>query len=692
MRELTLAQSAREILSACADSHSRKQQPPFIFLIGSGVSHPPLPLASEVVDKCRSLVPLSEHIEPGELSRLEEYSYWLEAACPQPIQRRDLLRQIVKNQRLSAANLRLAHLLLSDDSDKPPIANVVATVNFDDQLSRALTLFGKRFLVCDHPATTIRVDPQERELVQIVHVHGTCDHYDLKNLRSEITDTANHSDVTVSTMASLLDTLFRSRSAVVVGYSGWEGDVVMNSLKRRLNGQTLAYNLYWFCYRRREIDVLPAWLREHRDVRLVAPSARLDRLPEVDKRSRGTREQDTLPARSVFEELIRVFELPAPRLTQDPISFYIEMLRTELPDQDIEIDASDDVYALRSLLRQLEGQRQTLADQSIAGSDDSNIETLSELVRRADYRAALRHGLEVDWRRLEGVGLSQFVELMMSSAQGLDDNSSLEIEGYKTVVDIATAGGPQSKFNVKRLHALYNLALCEEASGRLRLAVVQMDELLEEIPHTSSTVDLRMRAYGWRAGVSFNAGKYGEALVEIEKALTASEEAPDGGEPEWSKGWFSLRLLKADILQRLGRSEEASALVEEVIDRGEREASTDAVYDGLVLKADHLNQLAAAHPDRAEELLRRTLITCQQAENLRPNDGYALANAAYAYHLLGDKVSAAKAAEKAVRRGGLGLRESMIQDAERGSDQAYRHLVDSLWRQSYRDAASSNTA
>jgi hypothetical protein len=108
--------------------------------------------------------------------------------------------------------------------------------------------------------------------VQIVHVHGSYWFYDCCNLTDEIAQRSERSDQRNQTMASLLDRILANRSPIVVGYSGWENDVIMQALKRRLNG-TLPNNLYWVLHKRPnpEESPLPDWLWRHSDVKFVAP-------------------------------------------------------------------------------------------------------------------------------------------------------------------------------------------------------------------------------------------------------------------------------------------------------------------------------------------------------------------------------------------------------------------------------------
>src|SRR5450631_3512683 len=66
-----------------------------------------------------------------------------------------------------------------------PVHKAAITTNFDDFISRSLTIFGEPHIVCDHPETIQRIDPETDDL-QIVHVHGTYWFYDCCNLEGEV--------------------------------------------------------------------------------------------------------------------------------------------------------------------------------------------------------------------------------------------------------------------------------------------------------------------------------------------------------------------------------------------------------------------------------------------------------------------------------------------------------------------------
>ena len=237
--------------------------------MGGGISFPPVPLASEIVEHCKAkdAKECARTTEPPGKQLIDIYSHWFDQAYPQPGDRQEYLRELIEGKPLSHANLYLAHLLL-----EKTITNLVVTPNFDDFLSRALTLFGKPHIVCGHPGTVGRIHPDHDD-IQIIHVHGTYWFYDCCKLLGEIKERSQPSDQTSLTMASLLDRILWDRSPLVIGYGGWEGDVIMAALNRRLQSP-LGHNVYWFCYRKAEVDSLPDWLRSNPQVNFVVPSPR----------------------------------------------------------------------------------------------------------------------------------------------------------------------------------------------------------------------------------------------------------------------------------------------------------------------------------------------------------------------------------------------------------------------------------
>lgn len=174
-------------------------------------------------------------------------------------------------------------------------------------------------------------------------------------------------------MASLLDEILHHRSPLVIGYGGWEGDVIMAALKRRLQ-QPLPYNLYWFCYQQNEVNLLPDWLKSHQQVYFVVPPLQITSQRSFDELIKGEMRlkeqlepspleetkwlqrkeegQNTLPATQVMVRLIQSFDLKAPKLTNDPLGFFAEYLDSALL-QGYNADGESDIYYIRSTVERV---------------------------------------------------------------------------------------------------------------------------------------------------------------------------------------------------------------------------------------------------------------------------------------------------------------------------------------------------
>ena len=248
---------------------------------------------------------------------MEQYSYWFQRTFPQPSQRQAFLEELIRGKPVSAANLRLGHLLIDRS-----VTGLVLTTNFDPFISEALRLFGVEPLICDHPLLADRIDP-DRSVVQVVHMHGSHWHYDACNVVEEILGRAEREPRARRSMLDLLGDTLRFRSPIVVGYSGWPNDVFMQGLEERLGGLgdsiVLPYNIYWFCHRRQQVEQLPEWLTRHPNVRLVIPpegrrepareSKTHDQDPTPSLSSPEAEEEPTLDAQEVFEALLKAFSV-----------------------------------------------------------------------------------------------------------------------------------------------------------------------------------------------------------------------------------------------------------------------------------------------------------------------------------------------------------------------------------------------
>ena len=189
----------------------------------------------------------------------------------------------------------------------------------------------------------------------------------------------------------------------------------MTVLKVRLETY-LPYNLYWFCHRASSILQLPDFLN-HPDVYFVVSreEARAGRDITIGAMTEATTAalesvptEAFLPATAVFDAFIRNLGIETPRLTNDPLSFFIEQLRVTLPpDEKVH---GQDIYAFRSVIvrleraKQREDEERVLLDQSV-----KQLEHLREAVRGAEYDEAFVTAHAID---IGGLSDEQLKELM----------------------------------------------------------------------------------------------------------------------------------------------------------------------------------------------------------------------------------------------------------------------------------------
>src|SRR4051812_47851431 len=154
--ELDIA--AGEIKQACDELGAEGYNSPFFFIVGAGISYPPVPLAAAIIEHCQELAgKYKREAQPSVTAALDRYSTWFGRAYPSARQRQQYMRSLIERQPLSLASLRLGHLLSSRR-----LTNIVITTNFDDFIARALRLFGEEPAICDHPRTIGRIDRDRR--------------------------------------------------------------------------------------------------------------------------------------------------------------------------------------------------------------------------------------------------------------------------------------------------------------------------------------------------------------------------------------------------------------------------------------------------------------------------------------------------------------------------------------------------
>jgi len=529
MTELDLSSAVDQIVRATR-KRSRHGTPPFFFIVGAGVSHPPIPLAAGIEQICRKeIADQGRTPPPVEGSPLHLYQACFEMAFEQAEERRIFLHELLHPARISAANFRLAHLLSDGD-----VTKLVFTPNFDEMLTRALRLFGHDVIACDHPKTTQRIDPGRRDL-QVIHVHGTHWFYDCCNLRGEIEGQADLADSL--TMGQLLDRVLADRSPLVVGYSGWEGDVLMTALHRRLQQPILPFNLYWFCYRRSERDSLPGWLRDHVSVRLVlppkAPVAPVSQTPErrrigsvealaAELEGEGSSSEPVLPARDVFEAFIQTLDLKAPYLTAEPLDFFLQHLVRNLDPE----DASGRLFLIREVLNRVrvgaECERsRRLGDSTAHKAATEALRNVNDAVRRSAYPAAAQAAEKIEVSVLSEEQRKDLDDALSAAYLGLADaDANLVLGLCETWDDLAEAalvsGSPdRNAWSTSAARALIGKGYCLAKLGRTEAALETWSNVIQRFGDAQEPA-LREQAVKalFNQGISLKRAGKPEAAIE----------------------------------------------------------------------------------------------------------------------------------------------------------------------------------
>ncbi len=343
---------------------------PYFFIVGAGISAPEIPLAGGIIEHCKkkaksfcnSKTEENELVSRGDVyseKSAKYYSYWFGTAYKNKIQRQQYLKEIINTARISTSNLLLAQILNSKK-----IATSVVTPNFDNHLQKSMNLMGNyEVFSTNNVADNMAIIPDSSE-IQIMHVHGTYQFYDCKNLDKEILGVANQQGI--KSTARTIEEFLKNQVPIVIGYSGWEDDVLMTSLQKRLSCADLPYNLIWFCYSRRDYESLPGWLKDSDDVVFVCP-------PEPAKKETVVESEIKLSAEEVLSALINKFSINAPFIFTNPIKYYIDVVDRFLPQ-------NMDLFPVEAWKRRLDNLEEHLSE------IDKQIIELEEVAARKDIR------------------------------------------------------------------------------------------------------------------------------------------------------------------------------------------------------------------------------------------------------------------------------------------------------------------
>ena len=661
MHEINLKTAVAMIYQIVDQRRKRKLRSPFFFIAGAGVSYPPIPLAREIEEQCKQEANSYDDTKPLDFkSTMDSYSHWMGKAYPSPEELQTYLRGLMENKPISKANLRLAHLLLDGR-----LARTVFTPNFDDMLPKALELFGQRPLVCDHPLTVGRIRI-ESEDIQIVHVHGSYWFYDCCNLPQEIADRSGYGPMSV-----LLDQSLRDHSPIVVGYSGWDGDILMSALQRRLSSGKLGTPAFWFCHKRESIDNLPTWLTQSNDVYFVrpddlGPAVATSTSPQpsepksqASERTSSTREtgdpsfeakENTLRAVSVFDAFLLRFQPSNPPLTQNPLSFYANYLKRLLGTSDPEGEL-DTYYGFHKVITRVEKAR----DSEVEEKPDL-LQKFRDAMSKANYQNAIKSANEIDLDKLLPKERNELVFALMDACIGLNDNSFEEMAGYDLVVKtadlLAQTGSLDLRLQGQVATALVNKGFTLGTLGRSEEAIAVYNDVVSRFADAKELA-LRKQVASALVNKGFRLGTLNRNEEEIATYDDVVRRFADAKEPALREQVAMALVNKGFRLGILGKSEEAIAVYNDVVSRfadAKELALRKQVAMALVNKGITLGTLGRSEEEIAvyDDVVRRFADAKEPA--LRERVAKALVNKGFRLGTLGKSEEAIAVYDDVVSR------------------------------------------
>jgi len=649
LRLIDLQTAASEIKQSCDDAEESRTFWPFFFMVGAGISYPPVPLSTEIASQCRTVAEKYGRTgSPPGSTALDVYSHWFELAYPTLALRQKYLKKLIADGPISHANFRLAHIFASGKLGK-----IVVTTNFDDYLSRAFTLFGVPHIVCDHAKTVERIDPEDDRL-QILHVHGSYRFYDCLNLKAEVTQGAMTSPYTTHTIVEKLNSILSRHVPLVVGYSGWDSDAFMSALKRRFEAGPLPNNVYWFCYKRDQVQSFPAWLLENQYVRLVVPtSATLISVSQTPEKSSaylteasgtsgilaseskptGVTDRESLSAAAVLDALILTFGVEPPAITRQPIRFFADYLHKLLP-RGQESPESRDFYFFEDVISQVKkaGDLLDQAKQAEAHTE-SQIGAVREAVRGSKYREAIGLARSVDQKDLSREQVGSLIEATWLATRGLLDNSSEELQGYEFIEALSKSPLAEGASQRRAAMALVNKGVTLGQLNRSGDEVAAYDEVLRRFgeatePAVREPVATALVNKGIALGLL---NRNEDAIAAYEEVLQRFGEAT---EPALLVLVARALFNKGNRLGQLNRNEDAIANYDELLRRFGEATEPDlrlVVARALFNKGNRLGQLNRSEEEIAaydEVFLRFGQATepalCEAAAKALVNKGVTL--------------------------------------------------------------------
>ena len=573
-----------------------KGEPSPIFFLGAGASKTAgIPLASEIVEDI-----LNDYSDNPKIKALpnddKTYTKLMDALTP--YERNDLLKGYIASAKINVTHIYLAQLI------KKGFADYVLTVNFDNLMLRALSLFNEfpstydMAILKDLTTTTFKEK-------SVVYLHGQHHGLWLLNTEEEMKKVKN-------VIPPILHSIKDRRPWVFIGYSG--NDPIFEHI---VNLGRFDNGLYWVA---------------HDD----GPRNRV-RTQLLDKPNTNSSIIKGHDSDSFMLKLNLMLGLPQPEIIDKPFSSLREMLKN--------INDIDEKEHFKGAKERLEIAKQQV-DESILRFEEGKLDLskknqnksvldllkkeLTNLIIQNKYNKHQIEEIEDKVKKLN----NKETNILLANLYfnwGLTIGNSAEMkpdeaeELYQQAIDKYVK---TTEINPNDDAAFYNWGV--ELSNLAQLKPDEAEELYQQaIEKYTKTVELNPNDdaafYNWGVALGNLAQLKPDEAEElyqqaIDKSAKTTEISPDNDSAfdSWGLSLCHLAQLKPD---------EAEELYQQAIDKyakaTEINPNNDSAFYNWGLT---LGNLAKLKPDEAEELYQQAIEKYTKTVELNPNDDAAFHN------------------------------------------------------------------
>lgn len=560
------------------------KQYPYFFIAGAGISAESVKTAMQITSECKRICRESQYGGIGNME--EQYLYWLEKAFPHKETRKRYLENLLKDKKIPESVIKLANILQSRK-----VSNLVVTPNFDTFIYDALKLFGENdIIIADMSKSAGKLNIESNSL-NILHVYGTYEFYDCCSIQY-LKEKKTAEDELFS-VRSFLRTALNGMSPIVIGYSGWENDVIMSELKERFK-MPLKYKMYWFCHTEEDYRNLPSWIKYFDEERKITRDDVIFVLPKkeslygfhMDENFKYADLSDVLNASDILGSFINEFNIKSPDIIQNPVKFlktYFEksfcdniyshflLLRFDENDED-----DEDINVIKEAIinKDIQGILNKTADyvEKSGDKDEKNIRKLLNYLtlvieehtvaglRRSDLRKAISL-YKILYKLIENSALDEdkinFIKIQLEEISALDNYNVIKSKIDSILSIINTVNDDSDEYKVVYRKCInIKLLYSNEDNDDLYSRIIEKIEKWDD-PEDRK---LLIRMY-------IEKSEFLEENDDLKSAVTMLENAEKNfgyiRDDEWLENVFILcRLRKAQLFNDLEQYDKALLEIE----------------------------------------------------------------------------------------------------------------------------------